>query len=467
MQIIIAFAKTIRRVEIMTSSKGLICIAVLVLLAFVYPAATVSDSDNNGAATHAITVEDNTDNAPLPDFDGDGTIGIGDFLIFVDVFGSRQGDEKYEARYDLDGNGEIGISDFLVFIQDFGKDVPPSPVVAIPDANLRTAIEAALGKERGAPITRAEMATLTRIDAPNKGIRNLTGLEHATNLQRLGLGRVRVNDELVNSNDISNLSPLSNLTNLTYLSLTSNSISDISALSNLTNLTRMNLWRNSISDISALSNLTNLTVLDLIQNSISDISALSNLTKLDWLRLTSNSISDISALSNLTNLTELSLGNNSISDISALSNLTNLTGLVLGMNSISDISPLVANTGLGSGDTVDLRRNPLSSASINTHIPALQRRGVTVEFDSSGGSGSGGGGDSGGACTAGLVVNPGGSCTYKGFTFSVSSSGTGSIAFFSAGNSIDARGSTINGVRWNFYASRNSDSNSWTIHTAE
>ena len=163
--------------------------------------------------------------------------------------------------------------------------MPPSPVVAIPDANLRTAIEAALGKERGAPITRAEMATLTRIDAPNKGIRNLTGLEHATNLQRLGLGRVRVNDELVNSNDISNLSPLSNLTNLTYLSLTSNSISDISALSNLTNLTGLHLWRqqhlgyistvqldkpdsagsypdDSISDISALSNLTNLTWLD-------------------------------------------------------------------------------------------------------------------------------------------------------------------------------------------------------------
>ena len=126
----------------------------------------------------------------------------------------------------------------------------------------------------------------------------------------------------------------------------------------------------------------------------------------------------------------------------------------------------MANAGLGSGDTVNLKSNPLSSASINTHIPALQRRGVTVEFDSSGGSG-GGGGDSGGACTAGLVVNPGGSCTYKGHTFSVSSSGTGSIAFFNAGNSIDARGSTINGVRWNFYASRNSSSNSWTIHTAE
>ena len=430
-----------------------------------------------------------------PDFNRDGVVNFADFLAFAGQFGARQGDGRYDAKYDLDSDGTIGFGDFLIFGNSFGQEVSTpgggggsTGIVDIPDANLRAVIADSLGKARGAPITRAEMATLTRIDAPNKGIRNLTGLEHATNLQTLELGRVRVNDEWVNSNDISNLSPLSNLTNLTSLSLGSNSISDISALSNLTNLTWLFLSNNSISDISALSNLTNLTVLFLsnnsisdisvlsnltnltvlflYSNSISDISVLSNLTNLDRLYLSDNSISDISALSNLTNLTELYLWENSISDISALSNLTNLTVLSLSRNSISDISPLVANTGLGSGDTVDLKSNPLSSTSINTHIPALQRRGVTVEFDSSSGSGSGGG-DSGGACTAGLVVNPGGSCTYKGFTFSVSSSGTGSISFFSAGNSIDARGSTINGVRWNFYASRNSSSNSWTIHTAE
>ena len=90
--------------------------------------------------------------------------------------------------------------------------------------------------------------------------------------------------------------------------------------------------------------------------------------------------------------------------------------------------------------------------------------GVRVTVSSSSGSGGGG---SGSACTAGLVVNPGGSCTYKDHTFSVSSDGRGSIAFFSAGTAIDARGTTINGVRWNFYASRNSGSNSWTIHTAD
>ena len=354
---------------------------------------------------------------------------------------------------------------------------------------------------------------------------------------------------------------------LRYLDLTSNSISDISALSRLTNLEILYIWGNSISDISVLSRLTNLKEL----------------------YTGSNSISDISSLSGLTNLTMLYLDRNSISDISVLSRLTNLKVLDLDRNSISDISPLVANTGLGSGDTVDLKSNPLSNASINTHIPALQRRGVTVEFDSSSGSGgssnspdlivdspsvsdnaltsgqsftlratvrnqgtgtsasttlryyrssnstisrsdtevgtdsvsglsasgtsaesvslnapssagtyyygacvdgvsgesdtgnncsdgvtvtvssssSGGGGGSHGACRAGLVVNPNESCTYKGFTFSVSSSGRGSIAFFSAGTGIDARGSTINGVSWNFHATKNSGSNSWTIHTAD
>ena len=39
------------------------------------------------------------------------------------------------------------------------------------------------------------------------------------------------------------------------------------------------------------------------------------------------------------------------------------------------------NTGLGSGDSLDLRGNPLNYQSIYTHIPTLQSRGVTVEFD--------------------------------------------------------------------------------------
>lgn len=57
----------------------------------------------------------------LPDFDGNGIVDIPDFLLFVDHFGARRGDETYEERYDLDGDGEVSVSDFLIFVDHFGK----------------------------------------------------------------------------------------------------------------------------------------------------------------------------------------------------------------------------------------------------------------------------------------------------------------------------------------------------------
>ena len=54
------------------------------------------------------------------DFDGDGTVGFGDFLRFAGAFGSSRGDAGYDARYDLDGNGSVGFSDFVIFAGAFG-----------------------------------------------------------------------------------------------------------------------------------------------------------------------------------------------------------------------------------------------------------------------------------------------------------------------------------------------------------
>ncbi len=266
--------------------------------------------------------------------------------------------------------------------------------VDIPDPNLRAAVETALGKAEDDTITPSEMAALTRLEEPEAGVRNLTGLEHAPNLTYLDFWKSSVSDlspvaGLTNlthlgfaaNNAISDVSALVGLTNLTALWFNGNSISDISPLAGLTKLTRLGLSNNSISDISALEGLTNLTLLKLNHNSILNISSLANLTNLKRLELYVNMISDPSPMAGLTDLTSLNLAENLISDVSALANLTNLTHLELPFNSISDISPLVANAGLGSGDEVDVRGNPLSYLSIHTHIPALQSRGVTVESD--------------------------------------------------------------------------------------
>ena len=226
--------------------------------------------------------------------------------------------------------------------QTIAINIPdPDAAVLIPDANLAAAIRKTLGLADDATITVADMRQLIELDAQESDISELTGLEHATNLEKLRLFE----------NSISDISPLSKLTNLTFLNIFDNSISDISPLSKLTNLRGLYLNNNdmsdiSISDISPLSELTNLTGLSLAGNNISDISPLSELTNLRGLDLQSIGISDLSSLSGLTNLTYLAIGGNNTGDISWLSELTSLTSLGLALDNRSDISPLSELTSL-------------------------------------------------------------------------------------------------------------------------
>ena len=256
-------------------------------------------------------------------------------------------------------------------LEVIGATTPQVTGINIPDPNLRAKIETALGKAPGDPITATEMATLTTLNAQDARITNLAGLETATNLTELQLW----------DNQITNLSSLAGLTNLIKLYLWGNNISDISHLSGLTSLTQLRLGENSISNISAVSSLRNLTYLSVKENAISDISAVAGLTNLTELLIGNNTISDIAPVANLTKLVWLDMPNNTISDISPVQNLTQLVELYFQNNTVSGLSPLVANTGLGTDDELDVRGNPLSYPSIYTHIPALQARGVFIDFD--------------------------------------------------------------------------------------
>ena len=90
-------------------------------------ATTLTLGSKPGAHTVVATVQDlepvtfTATARAASDFDGDGTVGFGDFVLFAARFGLSQGDEGYDARYDLDGNGAIGFSDFLIFASAFGN----------------------------------------------------------------------------------------------------------------------------------------------------------------------------------------------------------------------------------------------------------------------------------------------------------------------------------------------------------
>ena len=255
--------------------------------------------------------------------------------------------------------------------------VDASSVVTIRDANLRAKIAETLGRSRGVQLTAGDMLALTRLEVPNANIQNLIGLEHAHNLTSLNLGGAYIRGKgYLNSNKVSDFSPLEGLTQLTRLSLFHSFLSDVSFLSALTQLTWLDLRNNDISDVSALSGLTQLNTLYLYNNSISDVSALvsalSSLTRLRELRLGGNAITDVSALAGLTQLNSLSLYGISISDVSALvsvlSNLTQLRELNLGGNAITDVSALAGLTQL---NRLHLYSNSISDVSALSTLTQL------------------------------------------------------------------------------------------------
>ena len=114
---------------------------------------------------------------------------------------------------------------------------------------------------RGLRSLATELAELTELEARDAGILDLTGLEHATGLTRLHLGQELGGWSWENSNDISDLSPLSGLTSLTWLNLSGNPVSDLTPLSRLTGLSSLNLQGCPIFDesLSPLASLTGLT----------------------------------------------------------------------------------------------------------------------------------------------------------------------------------------------------------------
>ena len=255
---------------------------------------------------------------------------------------------------------------------------PESPLVEVRDPNLRAVVREALNLPDGVPLNQASMRKLTRLDARNRQITTLTGLEHALNLTELNLAGNNISDLVpivrpianlmqltalyLGGNRIEDISPLANLTQLAVLRLNENwRIEDISSLANLVELRKVDLDRNEIVDISPLARLTKLESLDLRDNRIIDVRPLANLTQLTQLRLSENRIVDITPLVNLTNLVALWLSGNRITDVTALVNLTQLTDLRLNENRIVDVSPLVRLTKL---ELLDFRLNPITDYSL-------------------------------------------------------------------------------------------------------
>lgn len=117
---------------------------------------------------------------------------------------------------------------FLVWMQILPQSIWANQI-HIPNPNLSAAVREALNLPADAPLTLAAMQDLTDLEAGDRGITNLSGLESAKNL--------------------------------TFLSIPYNPITDLTPIAKLKNLETIYMWATSVSDISPLANLTKLRVL--------------------------------------------------------------------------------------------------------------------------------------------------------------------------------------------------------------
>ena len=249
----------------------------------------------------------------------------------------------------------------------------PESERTIPDGNLRVLISRQLDKPPGAAIHSGDLADLRRLVARNAGIENLEGLQHATELTWLDLGPAPWNPEhgSVNSNRVTDLSPIFGLSNLEVLNLSGTQLSGPipSEFGLLANLRYLNLWRNQLTgDIPAeLGQLSNLETLDLWGNELSGPipAVFGQLGNLRFLRLGGNQHTGgiPGELGQLSDLETLDLWGNELSGPipPELGQLGNLRYLRLGGNQHTGDIPGELGQ-LSSLETLDFLGNELSGA---------------------------------------------------------------------------------------------------------
>ncbi|PGQ09530.1 internalin [Bacillus cereus] len=213
------------------------------------------------------------------------------------------------------------------------------------------------------PITKEDLLkvkSLIVVEAKNKGIQDVSGLEYMTNLENLTLEEVK----------LENTQFISKLRQLKSLSITYGEIEDIGPLDELEHIENLSLRNNKISDLSPLSQMKKIKMLDLNSNYIKDITPLFTVTSLRTLTLANNQISNanLAGIEQLKNVKNLSLSNNGLTNIEHITSMKKLVELDLSKNELKNIEPLLR---LSTVQSLNLEENYISDITPLSQLTGL------------------------------------------------------------------------------------------------
>jgi Leucine-rich repeat (LRR) protein len=203
-----------------------------------------------------------------------------------------------------------------------------------------------------------------------------------------------INDlNIAGNNQIIDLEPLSNLSNLRTLNVSSTLIQDIFPVRNLTKLHNLNCSNTAVSslepliysmelsilnvsnteiyDIEPLRNLSNLKILDISNTEIDNLNACTDLLQLEDLKLRNTQVIDLSPLNQLKNLSFLDLSDNErFRSVYTLQQLSHLKILYLNNTSVKDLSSLISMSNL---EVIYCENSEISSLDGLQYLPKLKK----------------------------------------------------------------------------------------------
>ncbi len=299
-------------------------------------------------------------------------------------------------------------------------DVQEQSAVFFADSCIEDAVRELIGKSTG-DIYESDITGIREFVLEDSEVSDLSDLRKFSELNSLSI---------INCLNITDFSVLAELSNVSELKIERTRLNSLELISSMTQLKRLSI-NNSLylggdewGKIGLLANLADLEYLDVSRNGLGStpisstlnpddmperpfnltpeqFQPLSGLKKLKSLDIGMNYLTTgyFEFVSGLTALQEFNAGiplyfydgsytpscgdsykSNYIDDLSFLIGLVELQVIGLSSNPVADISPLIQNAGIGEGDTLYLMQTPSSDATINTYIPELEARGVTVEY---------------------------------------------------------------------------------------
>ncbi len=181
-----------------------------------------------------------------------------------------------------------------------------------------------------------EMSELSEINCSGTVISSIFPIRNLNHLESLNFSNTPVED----------ISPLHFASSLKELDCSFTLITDLSPISDLSNLEKLNCSGLRISSIYFAESLLKLNSFDCSETSVQDIEPVGEMKLLTSLDLSGNFISDISAIANNTKLEYLNCENTSVNNLDPLKNLSSLKILRISNTGVETIKSLAELTNL-------------------------------------------------------------------------------------------------------------------------